>query len=115
MPVDDFFSEILKLPRSMLRGRIEKELEENPVLEFQVSDDPAPDAVGDPLAILQLPIPVLRDRIETELSDIIMACSQAGEYEVRVPDEEYMPLIIGRRYAELQQDPATDPPAREYL
>jgi DNA-directed RNA polymerase specialized sigma54-like protein len=115
MPVGDFFSEILQLPKSMLRGRIEKELEENPVLEFQLSDDPAPDAVGDPLAILQLPIPVLRDRIEKELSDIIVDCSQASEYEVRVPDEEYMPPIISRRYAEMQQDPATDPPVREYL
>jgi DNA-directed RNA polymerase specialized sigma54-like protein len=115
MPVDHCYSDILELPKSILRSRIEKELMENPVLECQLFDDPAPDTVGDPLAILQMPISVLRDRIEEELSDIMVTCSQAGEYHVRVAEDEHGPLIIGRRYTELQQDPAADPSTREYL
>jgi hypothetical protein len=56
---------------------------------------------------------VLRDRIEEELSEPIVDCSPAGECEVRVSEDAYGPLIIGRRYAELQQDPATDPQINE--
>jgi DNA-directed RNA polymerase specialized sigma54-like protein len=66
------------------------------------------------MALLQLPIQVLRHRIEVELSDLIVDCSLAGECEVWAPDDE-CGLVVGRRYTELQQDPATDPPTREFL
>ena len=104
----DYFFTIPQLPTLALLDVIEKELLINPVLEMQLSDNSANDPLADPVAILQLPIPALRDRIERELCDIAVIRSEAGDPEVRIPDERLTCLAIDLRFIELHQNPATD-------
>jgi RNA polymerase sigma-54 factor len=114
MPIYDFLT-ILQLPILALRESIDQELEANPVLDIHLSDDSVNGPVADPLAILHLPISGLRDRIEKESSDIVVVWSDGAEPEVWVPEDDLAHLVINRRYLEMHHDPATAPPAREYL
>ena len=110
----DDFAEILQLPKRALWDRIDQELQENPVLDCEVSSA-AVHAAVDPLAILELPMQVLRDRVAEESSDLIVDRSPAGEPEVRMPDNHRAHLIINPRCSEMVQDTATDPATKQYL
>jgi RNA polymerase sigma-54 factor len=92
----DDFSNILQLPMTAVRERIEQELQENPVLELRCSEDT--DAAPD-----------------DETADIIVDRSGAGRYDVRLPDHRFSDLFISQRYPEMCQDPALEPRAKEYL
>lgn len=92
----DDFSDILQLPMTAVRERIEQELQENPVLELRFSEDT--DAAPD-----------------DETADIIVDRSGAGRYDVRLSDHRLSDLFISQRYSEMCQDPALEPRAKEYL
>src|SRR5690349_19048483 len=92
----DDFSDILQLPMTAVRERIEQELQENPVLELRFSDDS--DAAPD-----------------DETADLIVDRSGAGGYDVRLSGHRFSDLFVSQRYAEMGQDPALEPRAKEYL
>jgi len=92
----DDFSDLLQLPMTAVRERIEQELEENPVLEqrFPAATEVAPDSDG---------------------ADIVVDGSDAGEYDVRLSDQLLSDVFINPRCMELGQDPALKPSTKEYL
>ena len=90
------FSDLLQLPMTAVRERIEQELQENPVLElrFPAATEVAPD---------------------NESADIVVDGSDAAGYDVRLSDQRLSDLFINPRYSEMCQDPALAPPTKEYL
>jgi RNA polymerase sigma-54 factor len=91
----DAFVDLLPLPLSVLRERVEQEVQENPVLEVE--------------------LPTATDETEDETADVVVDQSDDGEYGVRSSDHSLLTLFISKRYTELYQDPATEPRLREYL
>lgn len=92
----DDFADLLQLPMTAVRERIEQELEENPVLElrFPAATEIAPD---------------------NESVDIVVDGSDAGAYDVRLSDQLLSDLLIDPRCMKLGRDPALRLSARENL
>jgi RNA polymerase sigma-54 factor len=88
--------DLLQLPLPSVRERVEQELQENPVLELR---DPATTEAA----------------LDNETADIVMDRSDIGGYDLRLSDQPFSDLFISQRYTELEQAPAVDPRAKEYL
>ena len=113
--------DILAMPISELRQRIEAELRENPVLDFQESPT-SRDAADAPVVGVLRPLTIFREpdeppggEVEETTPDLVAIRSQDGVWEARVPADETRNIVISRRMSDLHRDPAVAKPTREFL
>jgi RNA polymerase sigma-54 factor len=96
------FMEILRLSITALKERVQRELQENPVLEWEgeTGKKRAVEKVGQALQVEP---------------DIAIERTGKGRYEARHLDGWVSKLLISRRYLKLYRQPDIDRKAKEYL